>query len=105
MSGLAFWTNIMFVLLACARGWAALTLYKTQEEDAVTQRRRTSKAKAKRRFGRRAFLTGARCCRLCCGGVVPAAEKRSQTTLRPRAGCTPGTPTPPCPPGSGGRCG
>ena len=32
MSGLAFWTNIMFVLLACARGWAALTLYKTQEE-------------------------------------------------------------------------
>ena len=32
MSGLAFWTNIMFVLLAGARGWAALTLYKTQEE-------------------------------------------------------------------------
>ena len=32
MSGLAFWTNIMFVLLACARGWAALVLYKTQEE-------------------------------------------------------------------------
>ena len=29
---LAFWTNIMFVLLACARGWAALVLYKTQEE-------------------------------------------------------------------------
>ena len=32
MSGLAFWTNLLFVLLACARGWAALTLYKTQEE-------------------------------------------------------------------------
>ena len=32
MSGLAFWTNIMFGLLTCARGWAALTLYKTQEE-------------------------------------------------------------------------
>ena len=32
MSGLAFWTNIMFVLLTCARGWAGLTLYKTQEE-------------------------------------------------------------------------
>ena len=32
MSALAFWTNIMFVLLACARGWAALMLYKTQEE-------------------------------------------------------------------------
>ena len=32
MSGLAFWTNLMFVLLACARGWAALVLYKTQEE-------------------------------------------------------------------------
>lgn len=29
---LAFWTNIMFVLLTCARGWAGLTLYKTQEE-------------------------------------------------------------------------
>ena len=34
MSALAFWTNIMFVLLACARGWAALSLYKMQEEDA-----------------------------------------------------------------------
>ena len=32
MSALAFWTNIMFVLLPCARGWAALVLYKTQEE-------------------------------------------------------------------------
>ncbi len=32
MSGLAFWTNVLFVLLTCARGWAALTLYKTQEE-------------------------------------------------------------------------
>ena len=32
MSALAFWTNILFVLVACARGWAALTLYKTQEE-------------------------------------------------------------------------
>ncbi len=32
MSALAFWTNLMFVLLTCARGWAALTLYKTQEE-------------------------------------------------------------------------
>ena len=32
VSALAFWTNLMFVLLACARGWAALTLYKTQEE-------------------------------------------------------------------------
>ena len=32
MSGLAFWTNLMFVLVACARGWAALALYKGQEE-------------------------------------------------------------------------
>ena len=32
MSGLAFWTNLMFMLLTCARGWAGLTLYKTQEE-------------------------------------------------------------------------
>ena len=33
MAGLAFWTNLLFVLLACARGWAALTLYKLQEEE------------------------------------------------------------------------
>ena len=32
MSGLAFWTNLMFMLLTCARGWAGLALYKTQEE-------------------------------------------------------------------------
>lgn len=32
MSGLAFWTNIMFILVTIARGSAALTLYKTQEE-------------------------------------------------------------------------
>ena len=32
ISGLAFWTNLMFVLVACARGWAALALYKGQEE-------------------------------------------------------------------------
>ena len=32
VSSMAFWTNIMFVLVTCARGWAALTLYKTQEE-------------------------------------------------------------------------
>lgn len=28
MSGLAFWTNLMFVLLTCARGWAGLTLIR-----------------------------------------------------------------------------
>ena len=33
MAGLAFWTNLLFVLLACARGWAALTLYKLHEEE------------------------------------------------------------------------
>ena len=31
---LGFWTNLLWVLLACARGWAALSLYKMQEEDA-----------------------------------------------------------------------
>ena len=25
--------NLLFVLLACARGWAALTLYRLQEEE------------------------------------------------------------------------
>ena len=32
VSAMSFWTNILWVLLACARGWAALVLYKTQEE-------------------------------------------------------------------------
>ena len=32
MAALGFWTNLLWVLLACARGWAALVLYKTQEE-------------------------------------------------------------------------
>lgn len=32
MTAMSFWANLMWVLLACARGWAALTLYKTQEE-------------------------------------------------------------------------
>ena len=32
MAGLSFWANLLWVLLACARGWAALVLYKTQEE-------------------------------------------------------------------------
>lgn len=30
ITGLQFWTNVMFVLAACARGWAALALYKQQ---------------------------------------------------------------------------
>lgn len=34
MSAMAFWANLLWVLLACARGWAAITLYKTQEEEA-----------------------------------------------------------------------
>jgi len=34
MEGLSFWTNLLWVLLACARGWAALSLYKGPEEDA-----------------------------------------------------------------------
>ena len=32
MTGLSFWANLLWVLLACARGWAALSLYKLQEE-------------------------------------------------------------------------
>ena len=32
MASMSFWTNILWVLLACARGWAALALYKGQEE-------------------------------------------------------------------------
>ena len=34
MASLSFWTNILWVLLACARGWAALVLYKGREDDA-----------------------------------------------------------------------
>ena len=32
MAALGFWTNLLWVLLACARGWAALSLYKMQED-------------------------------------------------------------------------
>ena len=32
VSAMSFWTNILWVLLACARGWAALSLYKMQED-------------------------------------------------------------------------
>ena len=32
MAGLSFWANLLWVLLACARGWAALSLYKMQED-------------------------------------------------------------------------
>ena len=32
MATLGFWTNLLWVLLACARGWAALSLYKMQED-------------------------------------------------------------------------
>ena len=32
MEGLSFWANLLWVLLACARGWAALTLYKQRED-------------------------------------------------------------------------
>ena len=32
MTALSFWANLLWVLLACARGWAALSLYKLQEE-------------------------------------------------------------------------
>ena len=34
MAGLSFWSILRWVLLACARGWAALSLHKMQEEDA-----------------------------------------------------------------------
>ena len=32
MASLSFWANLLWVLLACARGWAALSLYKMQED-------------------------------------------------------------------------
>lgn len=34
MIALSFWTNLLWALLAIARGWAALTLYKAQKEPA-----------------------------------------------------------------------
>ena len=71
----------------------------------MTQRRRTSKAKAKRRFGRRAFLAGAGAAACVAARVVSAAEKAMQTTLLPQGRIRPRHPTPPCPPESGGRCG
>mgnify|MGYP006954144951 CR=1 FL=1 len=35
MAGLSFWANLLWVLLACARGWAALSLYKMHEPAAA----------------------------------------------------------------------
>ena len=32
MEALSVWTNLLWVLLACARGWAALTLYKQRDD-------------------------------------------------------------------------
>ncbi len=32
IEALSFWTNLLWVLLACARGWAALTLYKQRDD-------------------------------------------------------------------------
>lgn len=34
LGAMGFWTNLMWVLLTAARGWAALTLYRKQEETA-----------------------------------------------------------------------
>ena len=70
----------------------------------MTQRRRTSKAKAKRRFGRRAFLTGAGVAACAAAGWC-LRQKAMQTTLPPPGRIRPRHPTPPCPPGSGGGVG
>ena len=32
MEAMSFWTNLLWVLLACARGWAVLSLYKQRED-------------------------------------------------------------------------
>ena len=32
LEALSFWPNLLWVLLACARGWAALTLYKQRDD-------------------------------------------------------------------------
>ena len=70
----------------------------------MTQRRRTSKAKAKRRFGRRAFLTGAGAA--ACGLAGWYLRQKGNAERPPPPGrMHPRHPTPPCPPGSGGRCG
>ena len=65
----------------------------------MTQRRRTSKAKAKRRFGRRAFLTGAGAAACAAAGGGTCGRKAMQTTLPPPGRIHPRHPTLPCPPG------
>ena len=103
MAGLAFWTNLLFVLLACARGWAALTLYKLQEEELRPG------AAGKRQDAKTAAWGGAPFCwgpgRLCvprqgwpCAGALPLRPPTAPRSPRQ-------TPTRRCRPGSGGPCG
>ncbi len=70
----------------------------------MTQRRRTSKAKAKRRFGRRAFLAGAGVAACAAAGWYLRQKSDADHTAASGQD-TPRHPTLPCPPGSGGRCG
>ena len=64
----------------------------------MTQRRRTSKAKAKRRFGRRAFLTGAGAAACAAAGWY-LRQKAMQTTLPPPGRIHPPAPNPALPAG------
>ena len=64
MSALAYWTNIMFVLLACARGWAA-QVQKNGSGTAPCEPAHLS--------------GGGRCCRLRGRGAVAAQKKVFQT--------------------------
>ena len=104
MSGLAFWTNILFVLLTCARGWAGLTLYKTQEETLRPSAAGRAKPRQNAALAAEPFWPGRaqRPVRQR-GGIC--GRKAMQTTPPLPGRIRPRHPTPPCPPGSGGRCG
>ena len=104
MSGLAFWTNIMFVLLTCARGWAGLTLYKTQEETLCPSAAGRLKPRQNAALAAEPFwLVRAQRPVRQRGGTC--GRKAMQTTLPPQGRIRLRHPTPPCPPESGGRCG
>ena len=101
MAGLAFWTNLLFVLLACARGWAALSLYKIAGgrrcDPAAAGKRHGRK---NRRVGRRTFLLGAGAAVCAAAGLCPApGHYPLQDTARQHPGSPRQTPTRPCPAG------
>ena len=103
MSALAFWTNIMFVLLACARGWAALVLYRPRRKrcDPAAQVQKTEAEP--RCVNRRTFLAGAGAAACVGAGLWLRRKSFPNRTKRKRKNSL--LRTPPCLQASGGPYG